>query len=409
MIMIKKTFSCLLAAAISAAVLLSGCGVSPSSQSAADPSPAEASAQAASNASSPNASEADTGETESGQPEKASHSKEASQDVSKETPAQSDEDGKNSADSSDKPNSSDSQTVIRVGSLKGPTSMGLVSLMDQAAKQETDRAYEFTMAGKADELVGKIANGDLDIALLPANVASVLYSKTQGNVTVLDINTLGVLYVVASDDSIRSMADLKGHTIYMTGKGTTPEYAMNYLLGANGLSTNDVDLQFKAEATEVAALLKEDPSAIAVLPQPFVTAACIQNEALKPVLDLTEQWNLVNQESGSMMVTGVTLVRNDFLKENGAAVEAFLEDHKASTLFANEKPQEAAELIASQGIVEKAPIALKALPSCNIVCLTGQEMKDALSGYLSVLFEQDAKAVGGALPADDFYYMPAVQ
>ena len=407
--MIKKTFSCLLAAAISAAVLLSGCGVSPSSQSAADPSPAEASAQAASNASSPNASEADTGETESGQPEKASHSKEASQDVSKETPAQSDEDGKNSADSSDKPNSSDSQTVIRVGSLKGPTSMGLVSLMDQAAKQETDRAYEFTMAGKADELVGKIANGDLDIALLPANVASVLYSKTQGNVTVLDINTLGVLYVVASDDSIRSMADLKGHTIYMTGKGTTPEYAMNYLLGANGLSTNDVDLQFKAEATEVAALLKEDPSAIAVLPQPFVTAACIQNEALKPVLDLTEQWNLVNQESGSMMVTGVTLVRNDFLKENGAAVEAFLEDHKASTLFANEKPQEAAELIASQGIVEKAPIALKALPSCNIVCLTGQEMKDALSGYLSVLFEQDAKAVGGALPADDFYYMPAVQ
>ena len=396
--MIKKTFSCLLAAAISAAVLLSGCSVSPSSQSAAAPSPAEASAQA----DSPNASEADTSHSK-GAP------KDSSKDASKETPAQSGEDGKNSADRSDKPNSSDSQTVIRVGSLKGPTSMGLVSLMDQAAKQETDRAYEFTMAGKADELVGKIANGDLDIALLPANVASVLYSKTQGNVTVLDINTLGVLYVVASDDSVRSMADLKGHTIYMTGKGTTPEYTMNYLLEANGLSTNDVDLQFKAEATEVAALLKEDPSAIAVLPQPFVTAACIQNEALKPVLDLTEQWNLVNQESGSMMVTGVTLVRNDFLKENGAAVEAFLEDHKASTLFANEKPQEAAELIASQGIVEKAPIALKALPSCNIVCLTGQEMKDALSGYLSVLFEQDAKAVGGALPADDFYYMPAVQ
>ena len=181
--MIKKTFSCLLAAAISAAVLLSGCSVSPSSQSAASPSPAEASAQAAS----PNASEADTGETESDQPGKTSHSKgapkDSSKDASKETPAQSGEDGKNSADRSDKPNSSDSQTVIRVGSLKGPTSMGLVSLMDQAAKQETDHTYEFTMAGKADELVGKIANGDLDIALLPANVASVLYSKTQGNVT----------------------------------------------------------------------------------------------------------------------------------------------------------------------------------------------------------------------------------
>ena len=298
------------------------------------------------------------------------------------------------------------QAGVRVGSLKGPTSMGLVSLMDKASKGETANVYEFTMAGKADELVGKIANGDLDIALVPANVASVLYNKTQGNVTVLDINTLGVLYVVASDDSITSMADLKGRSIYLTGKGTTPEYVMNYLLKGNGLSTSDVDLQFKSEATEVASLLKEDSSAIGVLPQPFATAACIQNPDLKTVLDLTEQWNLLNKDTGSMLVTGVTLVRSDFLRENQAPVAEFLEEHAQSALFATEHVEEAAELIAAQGIVEKAPIAQKALPYCNIVCLTGQEMKDALSGYLSTLMEQDPKSIGGQLPGDDFYYMP---
>jgi len=298
------------------------------------------------------------------------------------------------------------QAGVRVGSLKGPTSMGLVSLMDKASKGETANVYEFTMAGKADELVGKIANGDLDIALVPANVASVLYNKTQGNVTVLDINALGVLYVVASDDSITSMADLKGRSIYMTGKGTTPEYVMNYLLKGNGLSTSDVDLQFKSEATEVASLLKEDSSAIGVLPQPFATAACIQNPDLKTVLDLTEQWNLLNKDTGSMLVTGVTLVRSDFLRENQAPVAEFLEEHAQSALFATEHVEEAAELIAAQGIVEKAPIAQKALPYCNIVCLTGQEMKDALSGYLSTLMEQDPKSIGGQLPGDDFYYMP---
>ena len=298
------------------------------------------------------------------------------------------------------------QAGVRVGSLKGPTSMGLVSLMDKASKGETANVYEFTMAGKADELVGKIANGDLDIALVPANVASVLYNKTQGNVTVLDINTLGVLYVVASDDSITSMADLKGRSIYMTGKGTTPEYVMNYLLKGNGLSTSDVDLQFKSEATEVASLLKEDSSAIGVLPQPFATAACIQNPDLKTVLELTEQWNLLNKDTGSMLVTGVTLVRSDFLRENQAPVAEFLEEHAQSALFATEHVEEAAELIAAQGIVEKAPIAQKALPYCNIVCLTGQEMKDALSGYLSTLMEQDPKSIGGQLPGDDFYYMP---
>ena len=298
------------------------------------------------------------------------------------------------------------QAGVRVGSLKGPTSMGLVSLMDKASKGETANVYEFTMAGKADELVGKIANGDLDIALVPANVASVLYNTTHGTVTGLDSNTLGVLYVVASDDSITSMADLKGRSIYMTGKGTTPEYVMNYLLKGNGLSTSDVDLQFKSEATEVASLLKEDSSAIGVLPQPFATAACIQNPDLKTVLDLTEQWNLLNKDTGSMLVTGVTLVRSDFLRENQAPVAEFLEEHAQSALFATEHVEEAAELIAAQGIVEKAPIAQKALPYCNIVCLTGQEMKDALSGYLSTLMEQDPKSIGGQLPGDDFYYMP---
>lgn len=298
------------------------------------------------------------------------------------------------------------QAGVRVGSLKGPTSMGLVSLMDKASKGETANVYEFTMAGKADELVGKIANGDLDIALVPANVASVLYNKTQGNVTVLDINTLGVLYVVASDDSIKSMADLKGRTIYMTGKGTTPEYVMNYLLKENGLGSGDVDLQFKSEATEVASILKQDSSAIGVLPQPFATAACIQNEDLKTVLDLTEQWNLLNKDSGSMLVTGVTLVRSDFLRENRSPIGDFLKDHAESARFTSGHPEEAAALIAAQGIVEKAPIAQKALPYCNIVCLTGQEMKDALSGYLSILMEQDAKSIGGQMPGDDFYYMP---
>lgn len=202
------------------------------------------------------------------------------------------------------------------------------------------------------------------------------------------------------------MSDLKGRTIYMTGKGTTPEYVMNYLLEKNGLALTDVDLQFKSEAAEVASVLKEDPTAIGVLPQPFATAACVQNEALKMVLDLTEQWNMLNDDSGSMLVTGVTLVRTPFLEEHKDEVNAFIEDHKASASFATERPDETAELIAAQGIVEKAPIAKKALPYCNIVCLTGQEMKDALNGYLSVLAQQDIKSIGGAMPGDDFYYIP---
>lgn len=387
----KRSISILLTAFLGASLMLGGCGGSGQASTAKDTaaSATQAETPATDSQETGSSGSEDTGSSEeSGSNSPAGSAKELTADGSGDEPKLT------------------CQAGIRVGSLKGPTSMGLVSLMDKAAKGETSNVYEFTMTGKADELVGKIANGDLDIALVPANVASVLYAKTQGNVTVLDINTLGVLYVVASDDSITSMADLKGRTIYMTGKGTTPEYVMNYLLKENGLGSGDVDLQFKSEATEVASILKQDSSAIGVLPQPFATAACIQNENLKTVLDLTKQWDMLNKDSGSMLVTGVTLVRSDFLRENRSPIEDFLKDHAESALFTSGHPEEAAALIAAQGIVEKAPIAQKALPYCNIVCITGQEMKDALSGYLSILMEQDAKSIGGQMPGDDFYYMP---
>lgn len=293
-------------------------------------------------------------------------------------------------------------TVIRVGSLKGPTSMGLVSLMNSDASANQ---YQFDMVTAADELVASVATGKTDIALVPANVASVLYNKTKGGVSVIDINTLGVLYVVSADDSIKSMADLKGRTVYLTGKGTTPDYVTQYLLKESGLGGGDVTLEYKSEPTEVASVLKEKEGAVGILPQPFATVACAQNEALKTILDLTEEWNKVQGENGSRLVTGVTIVRNEFLKEHTDEVKVFLSDHKVSAEAALQNPDETADLIVKAGIIEKAPIAKKALPYCNITYLDGEEMKKALSGYLAVLFEQDPASVGGTLPADDFYYM----
>ena len=295
-------------------------------------------------------------------------------------------------------------TPVRVASLKGPTSLGLLFLMDKADKGETSNTYEFQMATGADEILPLMVKGDLDIALVPANVASVLYHKTQGGVEVIDINTLGVLYMVSGEDSLTNFADLKGRTIYLTGKGTTPDYVLQYLLAANGMSVDDVTLEYKSEATEVASVLAEDPTAIGLLPQPFVTAACMQNDALKVIFDLNEEWNKVQGENGSSMVTGVTVVRKEFLEENEAAVKSFLEDHKASAEAINADPAAGAALVVEAQIVAKEPVAQKAIPNCNITYIDKEEMKQALSGYLDVLFHQDSLSIGGGLPESDFYY-----
>lgn len=297
----------------------------------------------------------------------------------------------------------ETETVtIRIGSLKGPTSMGLVSLMDQTKNGEAGQNYEFTMAAAADEINAAFLKGDLDIVLIPANVASVLYHKTEGQIAVVDINTLGVLYLLESKETVSSVADLAGRTVYLPGKGTTPDYALQYLLEENGVEIGEVDLQYKSEAAEVISALSEEPDALGLLPQPAATTACMQQKDLRIALDLTEEWDKVTMDSS--LVTGVTAVRREFLEQNEAAVQAFVQDHMESAQFANENVEEAAELVAALEIVPKATVAAQAIPYCNITCLTGKDLRTALSGYLDVLAGQNPEAVGGKVPSDDFYY-----
>lgn len=294
------------------------------------------------------------------------------------------------------------QDAVRVGGMKGPTTMGLVQFMNEE-ETEGDGEYTFQMVTAADELTGAFVAGNVDIALVPANMASILYHKTEGNVQVIDINTLGVLYLVTADESISTIADLKGKTVYSTGKGQTPEYVLNYLIGANGLSQDDVTVEFKSEATEVVSALVQDETAIGILPQPFATAACKQNENLKEVCDLTKEWE--NTGNGTL-VTGVTIAKKDYIEANPEIIDDFLDEHEDSIEEANEEPEKTAELIAAAGIVEKAPVAQAALPKCNLKYMDGEEMKAALSGYLGVLMEQAPESIGGSLPEDDFYFIP---
>ncbi|MBQ6929325.1 MAG: ABC transporter substrate-binding protein [Oscillospiraceae bacterium] len=291
---------------------------------------------------------------------------------------------------------------INIAGMKGPTTMGLVSMLDKSAKGETENTYNFTMAGAADEITPKLVQGELDIAAVPANLASVLFNNTQGKVQVIAINNLGVLYVVEQGETIKSFADLKGKTIYSTGKGTTPEYALNYLLSQNGVDpANDVTIEWKSEATEIVAVLKQDPTAIAVLPQPFVTVAQTQVEGLNVALSFNDEW--IALDNGSKLVTGVIVARTDFINEHPDHVNLFLDEFKASVEAINADVETGAALVESFDIV-KAPIAKKAIPNCNIQFMEGAEMKEAVSGYLQTLFDQNPKAVGGAMPTDEFYY-----
>lgn len=288
--------------------------------------------------------------------------------------------------------------ALRVAGLKGPTTMGLVNLM--AGKDAAD--YDFEMYGKADEIVPQLVKGELDAAAVPANLAATLYQKTNGAIEVACINTLGVLYVVENGETVNSVEDLKGKTIVTTGKGTTPEYVLRYILTENGVDPdNDVTLDFYSEATEALAQLQAGTNTIAMLPQPFVTSALAQVEGLRVALDMNEEWEKV---AGSKLVTGVLVARKDAVEADPARFAAFMDGYKASVEAANTDLENTAALCEQYGIVAKAALAQKALPNCNIVFETGDEMKTDLETYFNVLYAADPTSVGGQLPADDFYY-----
>ena len=288
--------------------------------------------------------------------------------------------------------------ALRIAGLKGPTTMGLVNLMNSA----DGASYEFTMYGAADEIVPLLVKGELDAAAVPANLAATLYQKTEGAVEVACVNTLGVLYILENGETIQSVADLKGQTIVTTGKGTTPEYVLRYVLSQNGIDPDaDVTIEYCSEATEALSQVQAGMASIAMLPQPFVTSALSQVEGLRVALDMNEEWEAV---AGSQLVTGVLVARKDAVEADPAAFEAFLDGYAASVEAANTDLEGTAALCEQYGIVAKAALAQKALPACNIVFETGDEMKADLVNYFQVLFDADPASVGGALPADDFYY-----
>lgn len=293
--------------------------------------------------------------------------------------------------------------TMRIAGLQGPTTMGMVKLMKDQEGLESP-LYNVTMYGAADEIVPLLTKGELDAAAIPANLAATLYQKTEGQIQVAAVNTLGVLYVVTTGDEVANVADLAGKTIYSTGKGTTPEYVLNYILTQNGIDpAKDVTIEYKSEATEVLSMLQSaGEGAVAVLPQPYVTAAQAQVEGLTVALDLTEEWNKIDPDS--QLITGVLAVRSDYAQQHPEQLAAFLADYESSIDWVTANTADAAQLVAEYGIVAKAPLAEKALPACNITYLAGADMKQALSGYLDVLYQQDAASVGGALPGDDFYY-----
>ncbi len=298
----------------------------------------------------------------------------------------------------------DNTLPFNITVISGTTGMGFAKLMNDAKEGNASFPYNFEIVSGADVVAPAIINGSTDIAAVPTNLAAVLYAKTKGEVQILAANTLGVLYVIENGESINSISDLAGKTVYCCQQGANPEFISNYLLTESGLKVGeDVMLDFTYNTPdELATAIATGAVDIAILPEPKVTATLAQNEALRRAINLSDVWNDVT--GGLPLIQGVIIARKAFANEHPAEVEQFLSEYKASIAFTSTNKEEAAEMIATAGIIPKAPLALKALPFCNIAFLSGNDMKKPMMSFFNVLFAANPASVGGALPAEDIFY-----
>ena len=286
--------------------------------------------------------------------------------------------------------------TVNIGVLKGPTGMSAAWLMDQNDQKLSANEYNFTVAGTPDAITGQLINGDMDIAALPTNAISALYNKTEGKISVLGVNALGVLYILENGNSINSVSDLAGKTVLASGKGSTAEYVLNYIIEKNGVIA---EIVWAAEHSEAATLALKGDYDIVMLPEPFVTNVTAKSDAFRVALDLTEEWEALG--NGELTMGGIA-VRTAFLEEHPDAVKAFVDEYGKSVAFTNSQPEDAAKLIAKYEIAAEE-VAKNAIPRCNIVWLHGKDYKAVLENFLGVVYNANPAGIGGKMPGDDFY------
>ena len=290
---------------------------------------------------------------------------------------------------------------VRLGVLKGPTGIGACQLLSLNEQGQSRNRYSVTLLSEATDMVASLASGQLDIAALPTNAAASLYNKTNGDVRLAALNTAGVLYILENGNSIKSVADLRGKTIYAVGQGSNPEYVLRFILSQNGIDPQkDVDLVFM-DSAELTTRAATGMIEVCMLPVPAVTTVLMKNKDMHIALDLTQQWDSLN--TSGILTMGCIVVRTEFAEKHPIEVMAFLDEYGSSIAFTKENLAKAAELCAKYGIVPSAAIAEKAIPDCNLIFISGKDIRPAIEGYLNVLYEFNPKSIGGKMPDDDFY------
>jgi NitT/TauT family transport system substrate-binding protein len=266
------------------------------------------------------------------------------------------------------------------------------------------RGMEVSMEAltQADLIAARFMSGEAKIGTLPANVAAKIASGGK-QIQIAAVINLGMLNLLTSDDAIRTIEDLRGQRVEVTGQGATPDYVFRRILISHGLNPDrDLQLNYALAYPEIAQSLIAGRVSIALLPEPFASMAKAGNPALRNVADIQAEWSIAGGSGNYPMA--VLVVDSEFARTYPDAVRTILGEIRDSIQWVNANPAEAGALVEKHEWGLRAPMISAAVPRSNYVYIPAQEARSSIEALFKVFLEFAPVSIGGVLPPDRFYF-----
>lgn len=306
--------------------------------------------------------------------------------------------------SAGKQDAADSGNSVRVAALAGPSGLSMARFFCEPPRTSTC-SFDFQTAGSVDVMVPKLITGDIDIGILPVNVAVKLYTTNPETIVLGAITGTGMLSLVTRDKEISKISDLENKRIYVAGQGSTPEYVLRSLIKASGINESSVTLDFSLPTIEIATALAANRIAHALIPEPFTTLSiknASKQEPLFRAINLSEVWK--DYGYGEDFPMTVCVIRSSFAKENPVVVREFLAAYRETIFWTVQNPGKAAQCSEKANLGLLASVAEEAIPHCGFTFIFAEEAQPLIESLLSVFLDYAPSSIGGSLPNKGFYF-----
>lgn len=262
-------------------------------------------------------------------------------------------------------------------------------------RNESER-FALDIVNGSDPLLAAFASKSHDAILAPTNLGAKLY---QGGLDYVYAGTItwGNFYLFASTPEPFHLQNLQDKIIVSFGQNQISDIILKYILQENGIVAG---FQYVDSAAAAAQIALSDSSRIVLTAEP-THSNLTTSIAVHSSFDLQAEYARLTG-SDSYPQAGLFLKKSLSKAKKAELIEAF----QASIAYWEDALEDAADLAVTLDYGIAKSVLLTAIPRSRIRFESAMESRADLETLFAMILTRQPALIGGALPDDDFYYLP---